>query len=235
MVAATVRSLAHMRSLRNYEIVETGSDTEAKVEMVSHISVILTEKIVLHLCDLFQLTLYIVTFSIIVINPCPTYPTNPTTQTLTIITLTPTPIPQVGVQEQRVTGLAIHTLIGMSIIYFRPILRQIPNAVLTGLFLYLGVSSITTTDLWDRFRLFFTDDRDVPKGPAWVKDVTLVRTKIFTAIQMALLGAMWWIKGTKLGVFFPVLIGALAPVRIALEKFNVYSKKELEALDGEIA
>jgi hypothetical protein len=51
---------------------------------------------------------------------------------------------------------------------------------------------------------------------------------------MALLGAMWWVKGTSLGVFFPVLIGALAPVRIALEKWNVFSKEELEALDGEI-
>lgn len=178
MVAATVRSLAHMRSLRNYEIVDAGKtnpeDTSVKVEMV-------------------------------------------------------------GVQEQRVTGLAIHSLIGLSVIYFRHVLRRIPNAVLTGLFLYLGVSSITTTDLWDRFCLFFTDDQDVPKGPAWVKDVSLFRTKAFTAIQMALLGAMWWVKGTKLGVFFPVLIGALAPVRIALEKWNVFSTKELDALDGEIA
>jgi hypothetical protein len=45
---------------------------------------------------------------------------------------------------------------------------------------------------------------------------------------------MWWIKETKLGVFFPVLIGILAPIRIALEKWNVFSKKELETLDGEI-
>ena len=35
MVAATVRSLAHMRSLRKYEIVDAGPDVEAKVEMVT--------------------------------------------------------------------------------------------------------------------------------------------------------------------------------------------------------
>lgn len=38
----------------------------------------------------------------------------------------------------------------------------------------------------------------------------------------------------SLGVFFPVLIGLLAPARIALEKWNIFSKKELDALDGEL-
>ena len=54
-------------------------------------------------------------------------------------------------------------------------------------------------------------------------------------MQLALLGAMWWMKGTKLGVFFPVLIGLLAPIRIALEKAGLFSAVELDALDGEIA
>ena len=61
------------------------------------------------------------------------------------------------------------------------------------------------------------------------------RTKTFTAVQLALLGAMWWVKSTSLGLFFPVLIGLLAPIRIAMERFGLFSKAELEALDGEIA
>jgi HCO3- transporter family len=174
MVAATVRSLAHMRSLRQYEISDT-TDGEIKVEMT-------------------------------------------------------------GVQEQRITGLAIHSLIGLSVIAFRDALRGIPNAVLTGLFLFLGTSSIVTTELWNRFLLFFTYPQDTPKEAAhWMREVGALRTKAFTAIQLVLLGAMLWIKGTRLGVYFPVLIGALAPIRIALEKWNVFSQKELEALDGEIA
>lgn len=178
MVAATVRSLAHLRSLKIYDTVPN-----AEVKSDS----------------------------------------------------TPTAKEFVGVQEQRLTGLLIHALIGSAVIYCRPLLRQIPVAVLNGLFLYLGISSINQTDFFDRLVLFITDARDVAMSKSWAKNVDLNRTKLFTAIQAALLGAMWWIKGTRLGVFFPVLIGLLAPVRILLEKLNVFTKEELNSLDGEIA
>jgi len=139
----------------------------------------------------------------------------------------------VGIQEQRITGLLIHSLIGAAVIFKRDLLRKIPTSVLTGLFLYLGVSSIDTTDLWTRFLLFFTDKRDIPQNASW-SGLSLKRVQAFTSIQLALLAAMFWIKGTKLGVFFPVLIGVLAPIRIALEKFNFFTKNELENLDDEI-
>ena len=181
MVAATVRSLAHMRSLKQYKIGDN------------------------------------------------------VTPGLKLLVAPQATVEVTGVQEQRLTGLTIHSLIGFAIIYMRPMLQQIPNAVLTGLFLYLGVSSISTTDLFDRFKLFFTDKRDIPPGFSWSTGISLQRTKLFTSIQMLLIAAMWWVKGTKLGVFFPVLIGVLAPVRIALEKFKIFTKKELDLLDGEIA
>jgi HCO3- transporter family len=184
MVAATVRSLAHMRSLKQYKITDgiTLGSNGSSLDVSSQATVEVT-----------------------------------------------------GVQEQRLTGLMIHSLIGYAIIYMRPLLQRIPNAVLTGLFLYLGVSSITATDLFDRFKLFFTDKRDVPIGYAWSSGVSLQRTKLFTSIQVLLIAAMWWVKETKLGVFFPVLIGVLAPVRIALEKCNIFTKIELDLLDVEIA
>lgn len=175
MVAATVRSLAHLRSLKNYKTIES-ADTNAE--------------------SVLEFT---------------------------------------GVQEQRVSGLWIHSLIAAAVIFGRNFLKKIPNAVLTGIFLYLGVSSIDKTDLWHRFTLFFMDDRDTPKSAEWRKSAGLFKTKVFTFIQLSLLGAMWWVKGTKLGVFFPVLIGVLAPIRIGLEKLNLFSTKELEGLDGEIA
>jgi len=169
MVAATVRSLAHLRSLGEYEVKpETG-----EVEFT-------------------------------------------------------------GVVEQRMSGLLIHSLIGGSVLFCRPLLRQVPVAVLTGLFLYLGVSSISTTEMFDRCRLFLSDNKDVNKASPWWINGQLVKAKMFTAVQMVMLAAMWAVKETKLGVFFPVLIGLLAPVRIALEKWNVFSKSELEVLDGEI-
>lgn len=179
MVAATVRSLAHLRSLKLYEPVATDPDAKDSVDTSA------TEF--------------------------------------------------VGVQEQRVSGLMIHTLIGGSILFCRNLLRGIPISVLTGLFLYLGMSSITTTDMYQRALLFFTDHRDVPSNNTWAKKVSLTRTKLFTALQLVLLGSMWWLKNTPLGVFFPVLVGALAPIRMLLQKFNIFTHHELEALDGEIA
>lgn len=139
-----------------------------------------------------------------------------------------------GLQEQRLTGITIHVLIGSAVVFCRGLLRKIPVSVLTGLFLYLGTSSISTTDLWERALLFIADSRDIPKTKE-VKTVGLQRVKFFVAIQLALLGSMWWLKGTKIGVLFPVLIGLLAPIRFALEKFKIFKKEELEVLDGEIA
>ena len=173
MVAATVRSLAHVRALKEYDTVDTG---DGKTELIT-----------------------------------------------------------TGVKEQRLSALMIHSLIGLAIVFGRNGLRQIPNAVLTGVFLYLGISSIDKTEMYQRTLLFFQDARDVSKSSSWMKAVDIGRTKLFTAIQLALLSAMWWIKGTPLGVFFPVLIGLLAPVRIALEKMGIFSNAELDALDGEIS
>ena len=47
-----------------------------------------------------------------------------------------------SMQENRLTGLAIHSLIGGAILFARPVLGQVPLAVLMGLFLYLGKSSL---------------------------------------------------------------------------------------------
>jgi len=188
MVAATVRSLAHLRSLKEYRTVE-----EKEEETVDELSSV-ESKVEEQKGPKLEMT---------------------------------------GVVEQRVSGLMIHTLIGAAVLFCRPLLRMIPVSVLTGLFLYLGISSIGTTDFFQRSLLFLADPVDAPRSQ-WIKVAGLKRTKLFTAVQLLLLSSMWWIKGTALGVFFPVLIGLLAPVRIALEKFNLFSKKELEVLDGEI-
>jgi hypothetical protein len=173
MVAATVRSLAHVRSLRVYETTDENETNEPQFKMV-------------------------------------------------------------GVLEQRVSGLLIHGLITAALIFKRDLLRLIPVSVITGLFLFLGTSSIESTDLFERTKLFISDERDIKKNTSWYSKMSLGRVKLFTSIQLALLSGMWWIKGTKFGVLFPVLIGALAPVRVAIEKFNIFSKAELDSIDEQI-
>ena len=143
------------------------------------------------------------------------------------------PLEVTGALEQRGSGVLIHALIGGALLNCRHLLRQVPVSVLTGLFLYLGTSSINKTELWERAKLFITDSRDAPRSN-WLMRVGLKKTKLFTGIQLALLAGMFYVKGTRVGVLFPALIGLLGPVRTLLEKKGVFSKVELEELDGEL-
>jgi hypothetical protein len=96
------------------------------------------------------------------------------------------------------------------------------------------MSSLNTTKLYDRTLMLLSDSRDISPCAPGMKSVGLQKTNLFTTIQLVLLASMFWLKGTALGVFFPVLVGMLVPVRVALEKFGFYSREELEELDGEL-
>lgn len=138
----------------------------------------------------------------------------------------------VGAKEQRLSGIFIHGLIGLSILFARPLLSKIPLAGLMGLFLYLGVTGLNGIQLFDRTKLLVTDPKLRPSVP-WVTEMKVKKTHIYTAIQLACLGAMIWVKGSPAGVFFPVIIALLAPLRFALERAGYFSKKEMEVLDSE--
>jgi hypothetical protein len=107
------------------------------------------------------------------------------------------------------------------------------NLCITGLFLYLGVSSIGTTEMFDRCKLFISDTKDIPKLKWNLLSTGFGVSKLFTAIQVVLLGMMWWMKENDI-LESSVLIGLLAPIRIALEMWKIISMKDLEVLDGEI-
>ena len=65
----------------------------------------------------------------------------------------------VGTLEQRVSGAAIHSLIGMSILFDGPrrLLTKIPLPVLLGLFMYLGTTTLPGNEMWERFLDLFRD------------------------------------------------------------------------------
>jgi len=66
-----------------------------------------------------------------------------------------------GVAEQRVTGVLIFLMIGLSV-FFTPLLRLIPMPVLYGVFLYMGFSSLKGNQLVDRLLLFFMPQKHQP-------------------------------------------------------------------------
>ena len=66
-----------------------------------------------------------------------------------------------GVAEQRITGVLIFLMIGLSV-FFTPLLRLIPMPVLYGVFLYMGFSSLKGNQLVDRMLLFFMPQKHQP-------------------------------------------------------------------------
>jgi hypothetical protein len=140
----------------------------------------------------------------------------------------------VGTIEQRMTGISIHSLIGCAVLFSKPrkLLTQVPLPVLMGLFMYLGTSSLPGNEMWERVTGLFKDKTVAPKQ-RWSDKVPDKVTSTFTLIQVACLGAMFWVKESPFGVLFPVVIAMLAPLRFALEKQGIIKKEYMDVLDEE--
>jgi len=136
--------------------------------------------------------------------------------------------------EQRVTGVGIHALIGCCVLFGKPrrLLSHLPLPVLMGLFMYLGISALPGNELWERVLGFFKDPTVAPKE-RWTDSVPSKVTTLFTVIQVACLGAMFWVKESPIGVLFPVIIAMLAPIRFGMEKTGFIKKEYMDILDKE--
>ena len=111
-------------------------------------------------------------------------------------------------------------------------LTQVPLPVLMGLFMYLGTSALPGNEMWERIVGFFKDSKIAPEQP-WTKTVPKSITNMFTLIQVACLGAMFWVKESHIGVLFPIVIAMLAPMRFWLESSGIVKKKYMDVLDSE--
>lgn len=136
-----------------------------------------------------------------------------------------------GTMEQRVTGMTIHALIGSCVVFAKPraLLAQVPLPVLMGLFMFLGISALPGNEMFERIKSVFKD-KTLAKKERWAS-VPKGVTNLFTAIQIACLYAMLWVKSSPIGVLFPVVIAMLAPLRFGLEKFGIIEKKYMDVLD----
>jgi HCO3- transporter family len=139
----------------------------------------------------------------------------------------------VGVWEQRLTGTVIHALMGCCILFQAPrqLLSQVPIPVLQGLFLYLGISALPGNELWERTLGLFKDPAVAPP-PRWTTSgVPRPVATRYTLIQLACLASLCWIKGSSVGVLFPVGIALLSPLRYAIERYRVVPKRYMQVLD----
>ncbi|XP_051577163.1 sodium bicarbonate cotransporter 3-like isoform X2 [Myxocyprinus asiaticus] len=132
-----------------------------------------------------------------------------------------------GIREQRVTGLMIFVLMGLSV-FMTSILKFIPMPVLYGVFLYMGVSSLKGIQFFDRIKLFGMPAKHQP-DLIYLRYVPLWKVHIFTLVQLTCLVLLWVIKVSAAAVVFPMMVLALVFVRKLLD--FCFTKRELSWLD----
>ncbi|XP_034429456.1 anion exchange protein 3 [Hippoglossus hippoglossus] len=132
------------------------------------------------------------------------------------------------VKEQRLTGLLVAVLVGMSIV-MTDVLRLIPLAVLFGIFLYMGVTSLTGIQLYERITLMVTPAKHHPDH-IYVTKVKTWRMNMFTIIQLACIVALWVVKSTVASLAFPFVLIMTVPLR-RLVLSRIFQERELQALD----
>uniref|UniRef100_A0A4W4E389 Anion exchange protein n=1 Tax=Electrophorus electricus TaxID=8005 RepID=A0A4W4E389_ELEEL len=135
-----------------------------------------------------------------------------------------------GVREQRVTGVCVFLLTGLSV-FMSPILKFIPMPVLYGVFLYMGVASLNGVQFMDRLQLLLMPAKHQP-DLIYLRHVPLRKVHLFTFIQLLCLALLWILKSTVAAIIFPVMILALVAVRKAMD--YVFSQHDLSFLDDVI-
>uniref|UniRef100_A0A3B5ME35 Anion exchange protein n=1 Tax=Xiphophorus couchianus TaxID=32473 RepID=A0A3B5ME35_9TELE len=133
------------------------------------------------------------------------------------------------VKEQRVTGFLVAVLVGLSIV-IGEVLRQIPLAVLFGIFLYMGVMSLNGIQLTERLILLLMPPKYHP-DQNYVRKVRTLRMHLFTLVQLTCLSLLWVVMATAAALAFPFMLLLTIPLRMLL--LPIRCKPHLEEKEGQ--
>uniref|UniRef100_A0A8C7LJR6 Anion exchange protein n=1 Tax=Oncorhynchus kisutch TaxID=8019 RepID=A0A8C7LJR6_ONCKI len=136
------------------------------------------------------------------------------------------------VKEQRVTGLLVAILVGLSIV-IGDLLRQIPIAVLFGIFLYMGVMSLNGIQFTERLMLLLMPPKYHPDH-TYVRKVKTLRMHLYTLIQLVCLASLWAVMSTVASLAFPFVLILTVPVKMFLLS-RIFTTREMQCLDSDDA
>ena len=135
-----------------------------------------------------------------------------------------------GILEQRITHIAIFVLVGLSV-FMTPMLKFIPMPVLYGIFLYMGIASLSGLQFVDRVLLLITPKKYRPDYP-YVKSVPLFEVHKFTAIQVLCISGLFAMNEFKqTSILVPLVLVVMIAIRKLLDKSDCFQKKHLKELD----
>ncbi|KAM8729254.1 solute carrier family 4 member 1b (Diego blood group) [Acanthopagrus schlegelii] len=150
---------------------------------------------------------------------------------LTVMSKGPKPVIE-KVMEQRVSGILVALLVGLSIL-IEPVLKTIPMAALFGIFLYMGVTSLSGIQLWDRMLLLLIPKKYHPDEP-YATRVKTGRMHLFTAIQLVCLALLWIIKSSPISLALPFVLILTIPLRMFMTG-RLFTELEMKCLDADDA
>ncbi|XP_065132605.1 anion exchange protein 2a isoform X1 [Paramisgurnus dabryanus] len=134
------------------------------------------------------------------------------------------------VKEQRITGFLVALFVGLSIV-IGDLLRQIPIAVLFGIFLYMGVMSLNGMQLTERMMLLFMPTKYHPDH-TYVRKVQTLRMHLFTCLQLVCLAVLWTVMSTAASLAFPFVLVLTVPFRRFLLA-RIFTPREIQYLDAD--
>ncbi|KAF3704422.1 Band 3 anion exchange protein Anion exchange protein 1 [Channa argus] len=150
---------------------------------------------------------------------------------LTIMSKGPKPVIE-KVMEQRISGILVALLVGLSIL-MEPILKLIPMSALFGIFLYMGVTSLNGIQMWERTLLLLIPKKYHPDEP-YATRVSTGRMHLFTAIQIVCLALLWIVKSSPVSLALPFVIILTIPLRIFMTG-RLFTLMEMKCLDADDA
>jgi hypothetical protein len=137
----------------------------------------------------------------------------------------------IKVQQTRLTGILIHALMCVSL-FLLPLLKLIPVPVLLGVFLFMGLTSLGTNQLFERVLMFFMQPSKYPKHP-YTEHMAKSRMHLFTAIQLILFAGLYVIIATKVvAIIFPFYILMCIPIRLFVLPM-IFKDEELLFIDSD--
>uniref|UniRef100_A0A8C2ZP62 Anion exchange protein n=1 Tax=Cyclopterus lumpus TaxID=8103 RepID=A0A8C2ZP62_CYCLU len=136
--------------------------------------------------------------------------------------------------EQRISGFLVAILVGVSI-FMEPLLKMIPMTALFGIFLYMGITSLSGIQMWDRMLLLITPKKYHP-AEAYATRVKTMRMHLFTLIQLVCLAVLWVVKISAFSLALPFVLILTIPLRMFMTGtlFSAMEMKCLDADDGKV-
>ncbi|KAM3937997.1 solute carrier family 4 member 11 isoform 4-T4 [Leptodactylus fuscus] len=140
----------------------------------------------------------------------------------------------VSVKETRLTSLVANILVGLSLFLLPFPLQWIPKPVLYGLFLYIALTSIDGSQLFERVALLLKEQTAYPPTH-YIRRVPQRKIHYFTGLQVLQLVILCGFGMSPLPymkMIFPLIMIGMIPIRYNLLP-KIIESKYLDAMDAE--